>query len=321
MKAYTLLILLILTSDLAAAADSIGQAVQLYEHGHFHRAVALLSDTSQSSPKDAEVRFWLGRSLLKIQKWDDAVREMEKAVELEPNNAIHYLWLGRACGGRASHSFFLTALGWAKKVAKAFQTAEKLAPDNIDVKFDLLEFYLNAPATVGGGRDKAEAEAKTIAQLSPANGHSARAIIFEKDKKWDQAQDELVQATTQFPGDADAFMDLADYLLRRQDFEGAATNAQKAVSLDPNLSRAKLILAAAQIRLGKNVPEAEDSVKAISRGPFLKDQDPSFEEVFYWLGQAYLAEGRKYQAREAFSTALRYNPDYDKAKSGLSQTR
>lgn len=320
MKAYALLFLLSLTPDLAAAAGGVEQAVQLYQHGHFHKAVDLLSERSRSSPDVAEVRFWLGRSLLKIQRWDDAVHQMEKAVELVPNNAVYYLWLGRAYGARASHASFLTALGWAKKVVKAFVTARRLAPDNLDVRFDLMDFYLHAPAAVGGGRDKAQAEAKAIAELNPSEGYTARAIILEKDKKWDQARSELVQATSQFPGKADTFVDLADYLLQHRHFEDATINANKALSLDAKHLKAKLIRAAAQIRLGKDLTEAENALKSVSQGP-LNDDDPAFEEVYYWLGQAYLVEGKKQQAREAFGTALRYNPDYEMARSGLSQSR
>ena len=237
MKAYVLICLLLLTSALPAEADGIDQAVQLYQRGQFHKAVELLSERSQSSPNDAEVRFWLGKSFLKIQRRDDAVRHMERAVELEPNNGIYYLWLGRAYGARASHSSLFTALGWAKKVVKAFEIAQELAPDNLDVRFDLMDFYLHAPGAVGGGRDKANAEAAAIAKLNPGEGYTARAIIFEKDHKWEQARSELVQSTLQFPGRADSFMDLADFLLQHHHFEGAAINAHKALSLDAKLSR------------------------------------------------------------------------------------
>jgi tetratricopeptide (TPR) repeat protein len=236
------------------------------------------------------------------------------------NDAVYYLWLGRAYGARASHSSFLTALSWAKKVVRAFEIARQLAPDNLDVCFDLMDFYLHAPGLVGGGRDKADAEAAAIANINPAAGYTARALIYEKDKKWDQARLELIQATSLFPGRADTFVDLADFLLQRQDFEGAAANARKALSLDAKLPKAMLIRAAAHIRLGKDLPEAENALASMSQGS-LTDDDPSFEEVYYWLGQAYLAEGKKRAAREAFGTALRYNPDYDQAKSGLSQTR
>jgi tetratricopeptide (TPR) repeat protein len=320
MKACILFCLLLLTPSLPAQAGAIDQAIQLYQRGQFQKAVDLLSEWSQSSPEDAEVRLWLGKSLLKAQRWDDAIRQMEKAAELAPNNGAYYLWLGRTYGAKASHASFLTAIGWTKKVVETYEIARKLAPNNIDIRFDLLSFYLHAPAVVGGGQDRAEAEAAAIANLDPKEGYAARAFILEKGKKWDRALSELVQATLQFPGRADSFMDLADFLLQRHHFEGAATNARKALSLDANLLKAKLILAAAQIMLGKDIAEAESSLKSMAQGP-LTDNDPAFEEVYYWLGQAYLAEGKKLQAREAFSTALRYDPDYERAKNGLSQAR
>jgi predicted Zn-dependent protease len=320
MKAYAALCLLLLAPTFSAPADELDRAIELYWHGQFHQAVDLLRKLSESTPTDPQVRVWLGKSLMKIQEWDAAVKQMEKATQLQPDNAVDYLWLGRACGGRASHSSWFTALGWARRVLRAFETAEKLAPENLDVRFDLMDFFLNAPGFLGGGHDKAEAEAAGIAKLGPRFGYTARALIFEHDKKWDQAREELIQATTLFPGDADAYVDLADFLLRRHDFAGAEANAGKALSLQAGLPKARLTKAAAEIRLGKDIPEAETVLKSLSRGP-LKDEDPTFEDVYYWLGQAYLAQGRKQDAREAFNTALRYNPDYDKAKSALSQTR
>ena len=45
---------------------------------------------NSDSPKDdsAELKFWLGKSYLKIRKWDKAVKEMEKVVKMEPSNAL-----------------------------------------------------------------------------------------------------------------------------------------------------------------------------------------------------------------------------------------
>ncbi len=320
MKAYAFCLLLSITLDFPSAADGLGQAVQCYEHGQFHKAVDLLSQLSQASPGDPEVRLWYGKALLKVGKWDDAVRQVEKAVERERTNAVHYLWLGRACGGRASHSNLFTAPGWAKRVLKAFKTAEELDPCNLDVRFDLMDYYLNAPGFLGGGHDKAEAEAAAIAKLNPSAGYTARALIFEKDKNWDQALTSWEDAATAFPSDADAFVDLADFQLRRNDFGGAETNARKALSLKPGLPRAKLIIAAADTRLGKDLEQAENTLKNLAEGP-LTDNDPTFEEVLYWLGECYLAKGNRQEAQGAFSASLRYNPDYDKAKSALSRLR
>ncbi|HYK89307.1 MAG TPA: tetratricopeptide repeat protein [Acidobacteriota bacterium] len=321
MKAYSLLLLLIISPHpLAAAADGLDQAIQLYQHGRFYQAADLLSRMVPSSGTDAELRLWFGKALLKTHKWDEAVHQMEKAVELKPNEAVYYLWLGRAFGGRASHSTFFTAPGWAKKVFKSFETAERLAPENLDVRFDLMSYYLNAPAFLGGGRDKALAEAEAIGKVSPSAGCTARSLIFEKEKVWDQARAELLKATTMSPRDVNALLDLADFLLRRREYPEAEAKARKALRFNASLPRAKLILAAAQIRLGEDLAEAESTLETLSQGP-LTDDDPDFEDVFYWLGQAYLAEGKKQEAQGAFSAALRYNPDYDKAKSALSKLR
>ncbi len=319
MNVHLLLVHLVITTALSSV-QGLDQAVDLYLHGHFHKAADLLSSLCASSPDNAEMRLWSGKALLKIRKWDDAVHQMERAVELEPNNAVYYLWLGRACGGRASHSAFFTASGWARKVLKAFETAQNLAPDNLEVRFDLMTYYLEAPAFLGGGRDKAEAEAAAIAKLSPSAGYTARALIFEKDKKWDQAEAELLQATALFPQDKASFVELAGLLLDRGNFRGAEANACQALSLCPNLPRARLVRAAAEIRLGENLAKAETVLRSLSQGP-LADDDPAFQEVFYWLGQAYLAQGKKPEAQGAFSTALRYNPDYDKAKNALFKSR
>lgn len=320
MKAYSLLFFLTIAPGLPKPAEDLQQAIQLYQHGQFDQAAELLSKVSQSSPDNAEVRLWFGKALLKIRKWDESVRQMEKAASLEPNNAIYYLWLGRACGGRASHSSWFTAPGWARRVLKSFETAQNLAPSNLDVRFDLMSYYLSAPGFLGGGREKAEEEASAIARLSPRAGYNARALILENDKKWDQARAELIKATSLFPTSANSFVDLADFELDRQEYDEAAEDAGKALTHDANLRRAKMILAAAHIRLGRDLPEATHVLEGLSAGP-LTDDDPLFEEVFYWLGEGYLAEGKDQQAQVAFSAALRYDPDFDKARSALSRLR
>jgi tetratricopeptide (TPR) repeat protein len=111
---------------------SLDEAIRLYGKGDFKQAANLLKQITTAAPNGAEARIWLGKSYLKIRKWDDAVQEMEKAIQLQPSNAQYHLWLGRACGARASHSFFATALGWARRVVKEFEKARELAPDDLE---------------------------------------------------------------------------------------------------------------------------------------------------------------------------------------------
>jgi tetratricopeptide (TPR) repeat protein len=319
MRIYALLLSLLL-SPILRADEGVEDAVHFYKNGQYQRAVDVLSDKDRFSPDDSSVYLWLGRSYLKIHKWDDAVRELETAVHLEPSNALYHLWLGRACGVRASHSVFFTAFNWARRVVKEFETAQKLEPKNLDVRYDLLQYYLDAPGILGGGRDKAQAEVEAIAQIAPMQRATAQAAIYEKDKKWDLALKELTEATRKYPRHPDPYSDLAEFLLGRQDYEAAALNARRSLSLDGDDRKTRMILAAAEIRLQQNVPEAIKALKELAAGP-LYDDDPTYEEVYYWLGEAHLLQGQMEKAREAFESSIAFNPDYDRAKSALSQLR
>jgi tetratricopeptide (TPR) repeat protein len=301
-------------------SGGLSEAVELYEKGKYGQAVSRLQQLSAASPSDPEMRLWLGRSYLKVRAWDKAVLEIEKSVQLKPANAKYRLWLGRACGLRASHSSVFTAFGWARRVLKEFETARKLAPADLDVRFDLVEYYLNAPGILGGGKQKAEAEAEAIARIDSVKGHTARAIIYSKQKDWELAKKELKLAVLENPGSHTANKDLADLLLERGDFDGALNCAKQALALDASSKRARLITAAANVRLKSDLEEAAASLRALASGT-LTDADPSFEEVYYWLGECYLEQKDPTNAGEAFRTALAFNPDFDRAKTGLSRSK
>jgi tetratricopeptide (TPR) repeat protein len=302
------------------ASEDLGEIARLYAYGKFRQAADSLAEKIRSTPANAELHFWLGKSCYKMRRWDDAIREFETAVRLNPDNSAYHLWLGRACGQKASHISFFSALGWARRVIKEFQTAERLAPNDIDVRFDSLDYYLRAPGIVGGGMDKAEVEVNTIAKISPNLGYLARAAILRKDKKWDPARAELEKAIQAYPSDADRYEDLADFLFQRQDYRNAESIARKALTYSQLLPKSLLICGASLVKTGKSLSEAEEILKRISVGP-LDDNGPSFEEVYYWLGEAYLKQGKRENAIQAFTTALEFNPDFDMAKDALHQTR
>ena len=317
MKIPFLCLLLLLTGTPPATVN-LDEGIQLYQKGHFKQSVASLEKVTKSSPQESDARLWLGKAYLKIRDWSNAVDEMEKAVELQPSNAHYHLWLGRAYGAKAEHSFF-SAFSLARKVIKEFRTARDLAPKDLDIRFDMVEFYSQAPGLVGGSESKAAEEAQEIAKLNPAKGYIARSIIFRNDKKWDQAKKELTQATVEYPT-ADSYKDLAEYLFDRNEYKGALDNAGKALELNSESKGARFLAAASSIRLTTDLDNAVSTLQEMANG-VLKDEDPSFEAVYYWLGEGYLAKGDKENARKAFESALTFNPDYDEAKKGVNRSK
>ncbi len=315
-----LLCLALLAVPTCSEGDKVPEAaLEYYEHGEFQRASEILSQRVRYCAESAELRLWLGKCLYRLRKWNDAIREFEKAVQIEPSNSQFHLWLGRAYGKKAEHSSFLTALGPARRLLKEFETAVKLSPANLDARFDLLEFYLDAPAIIGGGRDKAEDQVNQIAQRNRRLGYLARSRLYIKDKKWTLALQELTRGTEDFPEDPKALVDLADFLFSRSDFAGAADSARQALGQGTS-RKARLLLSASQIRLGRDLATAEQSLREMIAGPLL-DEDPPFEEIHFWLGEALLAQGKKLEAVESFKLALNFNPDYELARSALAQIR
>jgi tetratricopeptide (TPR) repeat protein len=318
MKTPLFFLLVLILAETSANAN-LDEGIRLYRKGEFKQGVEALQQLTNASPAEPDVKLWLGKTYLKAREWDKAVQEIEKAVQLRPTNAHYYLWLGRACGAKAAHSFFVKAYGWARRVVKEFETARSLAPKDLDVRFDLLEFYLEAPSPVGGGKKKAEEEAQEIAKLDPSKGFTARAMIFQKAKQWDLAKKEFTQATLDYPT-ADSYKDLADYLFTQKDYEGALSYAKKALKLNSASKSARLLEASSSIRLHSDIEHACKTLQVLAEGP-LDDEDPAFEEVFYWRGECCLEKSDKENARKAFQAALLYNPDYDEAKKSISKLK
>ncbi len=318
----TAAILIMWVSLLPVRSDTQGLSIAIdeYDHGKFQEARESLSELIKQDPKDAVALMWLGKVCIKLRRYDDAIRNLENAAELDPKKALIHYWLAHAYGEKAAHSFILTASGWARKTVQEFKTASVLAPDDLDVRFDLIDYFLQAPGILGGGRDKAEAQAAEIAKLAPRKAYLARAQIFEDKKDWQRARKELQDAIEKYPDSTGACVDLSGFCLSRRDFECAAANAQKALELDSTNRSARLYRAAAQIQLGRDVKGALDALQTLADGP-LTDNDPAFEVVYYWLGRAYLALDRAPEARQAFQASLRFDPDYSRSKQALAQIK
>ena len=319
MKAAGFLLCFALTSLIGLAADPLVEAQDLYLHAKYECVVKIL--LSGRSPTSAGACFLLGKTSYRLHKTDEAIRQLEKAVELERSNSDYHAWLGMAYLQKGLRVSFFAALSWAGKVEREFETAVKVDPENLDARFDLLEYYLQAPRLVGGGRGKAMAQAQAIAAINPQQGCSARSRVFKHDRQFDTAKLELTKSTAQFPNNPDAHTDLVEFLLDQSDYAGAESSARKALDLQPDNLNAKLILNAALVALGEDLASAEKALAQMSLGPLRDEIDPTFDEVHYWLGRAYEKQGNTSQARQAYQTALRLEPDNAAAKSALAQLR
>ena len=187
-----------------ATAGADETAPSLIADGRVDEAIASLHGQINASPNDAQAHNLLCRAYFSLGDWDRGISDCEKAVALAPGNSQFHLWLGRIYGEKADGSSFVTAAGLARRVRSEFETAVRLNPRNIDARSDLAEFYLEAPGLVGGGRDKAEAQASTLATIDPITADAVKARIAEKRKDYGAAERELLAAINASHGSASA---------------------------------------------------------------------------------------------------------------------
>ena len=96
--------------------------------GRADDAIRTLQQQIAQSPSDAEAHNLLCRGYYMLDEWDPAVAECERARDLDPNNSLYHLWLGRAYGEKADHAGFLSGASLAKKVRVEFERAVELDP-------------------------------------------------------------------------------------------------------------------------------------------------------------------------------------------------
>src|SRR5262249_39486328 len=140
-----------------------------------------------------------------------ASRALERATALQPENVRILNWLGRAYGRRAEGASFLTAPSLAVSARRKFEAAHRLAPNDLEVIGDLFEYYLDAPAFLGGGTDKAEQLAARVERLDEPEYHYEQARLAEKHRELTAAERHYRRAAELAPQDAGRLIDLAEF--------------------------------------------------------------------------------------------------------------
>lgn len=313
----TLLALLLCVASLPVWAGSFSPAADLLASGRIDDAMRVLHDRLSSNPQDADAYNLQARAYFAVKKWDAAISSAEKSVALDPNNSEYHLWLGRAYAEKADNSSFVTAAGLVKKVKAEFEKAVELDANNLAARSDLAEFYLEAPGFMGGGKNKALAQAQVIAPISSATSHWLVARVLEKEKKYPQAEAEYKAAITASHNQASYWLNLASYyrrLGRLNDMENAVVKAMEA---DKRKNDVLYDAATLLFRAGRNFPAAAQFIRKYLVGPPVEDA-PTVQ-AHYLLGQILEREGDKASAIQEYRAALSLASDFSQAQDALNR--
>jgi len=311
-------VLLLCSLSFAAAQAEAPTPESLLKAGRVDDAIAQLNDRLRSSKQDAEAHHLLSRAYFALNSYDAAIREGEAAVALAPNNADYHLWLGRAYGRKAEHASWFTAASLAGKMRDQFERAVQLNGNDISARTDLSEFYIEAPGIMGGGRDKAEAQADIIAAKEPSTAHWIRAKLAEKDKNLTAAEAEY-KAAAQDGNRPDMWLALASYYRRQRRFDEMEQAIHKAAAAEKNPVRSSALFDGASLLLrAGRIPQAALFLKRYLSSQQKVEDAPVFQ-AHYMLGQILEKQGDRAGAAREYQAALDLARDYREAREALAR--
>lgn len=188
--------LLALCSTLPAAHAQSPQFDAWFERDDYG---AVERDIERRLQADADDRVGLiARARLGVV-WRDASRldasidAMERCLARNADDARCHLWLGRAFGRKALEAGMLAGARYAGRIREHFERAAALEPQALEVRYDLHQFYILAPAVAGGGKSKARAGLAEFARLRPAEAPLLEAQLDLAEERWPDAEAKLLK--------------------------------------------------------------------------------------------------------------------------------
>lgn len=289
----------------------------LLASGNVDKVVEILRQQISRAPNDAEAHNLLCRAYFMAEEWDRGIPECERARNLAPEKSLYYLWLARIYGEKADRAGFLSAAGLAKKVRSSFERAVELEPNSWEARTDLAEFYIEAPGIVGGGKDKALAEADRLVPLNPGMAHWVLARVAEKNKDPAEAEREYRAEIAATHGGARAWLDLAIFLRhanRIEEMEQALRQLETAPvdRAESLMDGASLFLHAGHdYALGVRLIRRYFSIGSVEEGPAFK--------AHAYLGELLERQGDRRGAAAEYRTALDLFHGYHRAEEALKK--
>lgn len=304
----------------ASAAAEPASPAELLSTGRVDDALRVLRDRVQASPNDAQAYNLLTRTYFYMGRWEEAASAAERALAIDPSVSDYQLWLGRAVGEKAAHSSFVTAVRMVPRIRGAFEQAVQLDGSNSVARTDLAEFYMEAPSFLGGGKDKALAQAEKLASQDEASAHWIKARLAERAKHFDAAEREYRAAVAASLHPGERWLDLAAFYRTHERLDQMENAVNKAVAEDPGQSTVPYEAAMLLFQAGRNFPGAIALLRKYLANGSQPEAAPTYR-AHYLLGEILEKQGNRQAAAAEYHAALSLANEFEPARTALERVK
>ena len=281
--------------------------------GQSNASVQSLLDAIKANPKDATAHFNLGVAYFNDQKYDSAIPEFQKCLEINS-------------GDKQAREMLESSQGISAYFQKNYssavdhlQNALKVNPQNPNANLLLADSYVQLKQY-----PNAEKALKDYSLTSPQGKEKASEVlskIYMDQKRYQEAVIELKNIVDANPKNFEANENLGVAYFQMKDYKDAARYWENAARLRKDAQTYKF-LGFSYYNLG-DFNNAIDNYKrsiAIEKTKDPKDQNvDSLGETYYNLAVAYNDYASYDKAADAFGEAFKINPKDSNAAVGRAQ--
>lgn len=308
-KVISLLFLLFIATG-SIGQSAYNQATSLIEAKKYSAAQELLEKAVDASPTDFRLKELYGDALGHQQKWSEAIEVYKYLAQNNLQNAEYFYKYGGAMGMKALSVSKLKALGMISNIRNAFLKAAELDPNHIDVRWALVEFYMQLPGIVGGSKKKAHKYADELLKISPVDGYLAKGYIAEYTEDFEAAEKAFKMAI-KTGGSEHTYDKLTTlYEVHNKPFKAIET-AQNCLETHKN-NRFHYQIGKIAASYNINTELGVNCLKTYIENYTVKDGVP-VDWAYFRLAQIYRKQGDKQVAEQYISKALTDRPDFKEA--------
>lgn len=253
----------------------------------------------QESVQDARAYYNQARAAVQQGMREQAKKYYRAAIRLEPD-------YGQA----------LTGLGAVLLMEKRVEEAQRLFERALSVDPNHATALINLAMIDRSRGDNASAvqRLRKVIARNPdyAEAHLNLGSLLASMKKHDEAIQHLSKAVNLNPKMQAAYLNLAAVYMETEQWEKAADHYRRVQLLNPRMAFAHFGLGTLQARRQQHADAVASFRKAISLGG-------KNAQAYTQLGLSLRALGEKQAAADALKTALKLDPDYERARRALRE--
>jgi len=155
------------------------QVQHFFDHKEYQKAEQLILDELQKAPSNPMWIEFLGDAYSHQKQFEQAKAQYKRLIQKYPNSAIYHYKYGGVLGLIAKNASKFKALRISGDIAKHLKKSAELDMSHIDVRWALVELYVQLPGIVGGGKKKALKYAQQLEEISPIDGYIAKGYVYE----------------------------------------------------------------------------------------------------------------------------------------------